>query len=433
MPFRSYPRETRALLGAQLIFNLGFYAVVPFLAGAMASEFGMTAAAIGIVLGARTFSQQGMFLIGGLLADRWGARRSILAGCLVRIAGYAVLLGAADFTLFLIGAVLTGVGGALFSPALEAQLSHADDPTGPSRGTSGRRSVFVWLAIIGEAGAVVGPVLGSALLGWGLDAALTAGIAVFSAVTVLLWWRLPAEPRRPRRPENTPDDGAPESGWIPACLRTPRFVLFCALVSVNLLAYNQLYFAIPVELERRGLAPEWLGALFLLASLLTLSLQLPVAAAARRIGPGATLAGGFGLVGAAFVVLAGLSDHTGDGAPSAVMPVAVTVAVLVLGHMMITPTVLSLVPTFIPARHGASCRGAYYGLVATCGGVAVLAGNVVLGRLVDAVDLHHWWAGLPWTPLVLLALLSAVALPRVLPAVRAPEPTTQELTVSSSQ
>ncbi|WP_281347439.1 MFS transporter [Kocuria coralli] len=112
MPFRSYPRETRALLGAQLIFNLGFYAVVPFLAGAMASEFGMTAAAIGIVLGARTFSQQGMFLIGGLLADRWGARRSILAGCLVRIAGYAVLLGAADFTLFLIGAVLTGVGGA---------------------------------------------------------------------------------------------------------------------------------------------------------------------------------------------------------------------------------------------------------------------------------------------------------------------------------
>ncbi|MDQ4046900.1 MAG: MFS transporter, partial [Actinomycetota bacterium] len=111
-----YLPETRTLLGAQLVFNLGFYAVIPFLAGAMGGDYGLDAAAVGLVLGTRTFSQQGMFLVGGLLADRWGARRAILTGCLVRIAGDATLAAASDFTLFLLGAVLTGAGGALFSP-----------------------------------------------------------------------------------------------------------------------------------------------------------------------------------------------------------------------------------------------------------------------------------------------------------------------------
>ncbi|MFI7584008.1 MFS transporter [Kocuria sp. M1N1S27] len=433
MLFRDCPPETRTLLGAQLVFNLGFFAVIPFLAGAMRSDYGLGAAAVGLVLGARTFSQQGMFLLGGILADRWGARRSILTGCLVRISGYATLLGASDLPLFLLGAVLTGAGGALFSPALEAQLSHADQPAPP--GTK-RRSVFVWLAITGEIGAVLGPLLGSALLGWGFDAALTAGIAVFAAVTVLLWWRLPAPPART---DTAPADTADTAGRRPSvpsrpalgCLRDRRFLAFCALGSVNLLAYNQLYFAIPVELERRGLGQAWLGGLFLLASVLTLTLQLPVAGLARRVGSGPTLSAGFALLAAAFAVAAGTAVHPGGPTAEAVAPVLITVAVLVLGHMALTPTILSLVPEFLHARDASgqedasgrgnvSGRGAYYGLVATCGGIAVLVGNTVLGRLVDATDRFQWWAGTPWAPLVLLALLSAVAIPRMLPDRRPP-------------
>lgn len=414
MPFRAYPPEARTLLGAQLVFNLGFYAVIPFLAGTMRSDYGLGAAAVGLVLGARTFSQQGMFLLGGMLADRWGARRSILTGCLVRITGYAALLGAADLPLFLLGAVLTGVGGALFSPALEAQLSHADQPA--QHGTK-HRSVFVWLAITGEVGAVLGPVLGSALLGWGFDAALTAGIGVFAAVTVLLWWRLPASGPSTR---STAPPRSAVSPSVPACLRDRRFLAFCALCSMNLLAYNQLYFAVPVELERRGLDPAWLGGLFLLASGMTLTLQLPVAAAARRIGPGPTLSTGFLLLAAAFAVAAATAVHPGASSGAPMVPVVMTVGLLVLGHMALTPTVLSLVPSFLPDQDAEAGRGAYYGLVATCGGVAVLVGNTVLGQLVDATDQHQWWAGTPWTPLVLLAAVSALALPRVLPAPRAP-------------
>ena len=430
-----YLPETRILLGTQLVFNVGFYAVIPFLAGAMGGDFGLDAAAVGLVLGARTFSQQGMFLFGGLLADRWGARRAILTGCLVRIAGYATLAAASDFTLFLLGAVLTGAGGALFSPALESRLSHADraehtDERGPGKG---RRSVFVWLAITGEMGALAGPLLGAALLGWGFDAALAAGIAVFVAVTVLLWFRLPVAPAAvsagaPKTSGAGKQEAAPaQSRGALGCLKNRRFVAFCLLASTNMVAYNQMYFAFPLELERRGLDASWLAMLFLLASVLTLLLQLPVAAAGQRLGPGRTMSAGFLLVGAALAAAAVTSVDAGSvpaeasGSAPGVSSPAVSVALmagivgaLILGHMLLTPTILSLIPRFIPAKGPASGRGAYYGLSATCGGVAVLAGNAVLGWLLDLTDRHHWWPGTPWLPMIGLAVLAALTLPRLL-------------------
>src|SRR5919205_4354042 len=457
-----YLPETRILLGTQLVFNVGFYAVIPFLAGAMGGDFGLDAAAVGLVLGARTFSQQGMFLFGGLLADRWGARRAILTGCLVRIAGYATLAAASDFTLFLLGAVLTGAGGALFSPALESQLSHADraehtdpaehnDRRGPGKP---RRSVFVWLAITGEMGALAGPLLGAALLGWGFDAALAAGIAVFVAVTVVLWFRLPgatpgvASPGTPspgvaspgrREPAGAGEAASPgQSRGALGCLRNRRFLAFCLLASTNMVAYNQLYFAFPLELERRGVDASWLAMLFLLSSLLTLLLQLPVVAAGQRLGPGRAMSAGFLLVGTALAVAAVTSVNApsagtgpaagaaaGSGNAASVAVMAGIVGALILGHMPLTPTILSLIPRFIPAEGHASGRGAYYGLSATCGGVAVLAGNAVLGWLLDLTGRHHWWPGTPWLPMIGLAVLAALLLPRLLRGVREEKPAAQ--------
>ncbi|MGX9901223.1 hypothetical protein ACW0JT_17635 [Arthrobacter sp. SA17] len=53
-----------------------------------------------------------------------GARQSI-TGCLVRIVGFLLLAWAADFPLFLIGAIVTGIGGALFSPAVQSLVDSA--------------------------------------------------------------------------------------------------------------------------------------------------------------------------------------------------------------------------------------------------------------------------------------------------------------------
>ena len=49
----------------------------------------------------------------------------MITGCLVRIAGFLLLAWATDFLLFLIGAIVTGIGGALFSPALQSLVGSA--------------------------------------------------------------------------------------------------------------------------------------------------------------------------------------------------------------------------------------------------------------------------------------------------------------------
>src|SRR5919112_1292982 len=131
------------LLPTQLVFNIGFYAVVPFLARVMTEDLGLGAAAVGLVLGARTFCQQGMFLLGGVIADHWGPRRSILAGCIIRAAGYLGLAASDGFLPFLLSAVLTGIGGAFFSPAVEG-LVGALDRARTADGTPGR-NLFAWL------------------------------------------------------------------------------------------------------------------------------------------------------------------------------------------------------------------------------------------------------------------------------------------------
>ena len=236
-----------------------------------------------------------------------------------------------------------------------------------------------------------------------------------------------------RAPEPDSPHGPP--GAL-GCLRNKRFVLFCVLASTNMLAYNQLYFAVPLELGRRGLDGSWLAMLFLLASVLTLALQLPVSAAGHRLGPGRALSVGFMLLGGAFVAAALTSEPAGSSGNS-IAPLAGTITLLILGHMLITPTILSLIPRFVPAdlpgQEPVSGLGAYYGLAATCGGVSVLAGNAVMGQLLDLTDRLSWWPGTPWVPPVLLALLAALALPRVLRTDSRPAPAPYLPAVMSGQ
>ncbi|MCA4715312.1 MFS transporter, partial [Mycobacteroides abscessus] len=49
----------------QFAINVGFYMLMPYLAGYLAGPLGLAAWMVGLVLGVRNFSQQGMFLVGG--------------------------------------------------------------------------------------------------------------------------------------------------------------------------------------------------------------------------------------------------------------------------------------------------------------------------------------------------------------------------------
>lgn len=395
LPFLRPSAQLRppVLLGSQFVFNIGFYAVVPFLALFLREDMLLSGGAIGLVLGLRTFSQQGMFIVGGALSDRFGARIVILWGCLVRIAGYLLLAFGQSLWPIVIGACLTGIGGALFSPSIEALLAKA----GQQSEASGKRSRAEWFALFavcGELGAVLGPVLGALFTGLGFRLVAFAGAAVFLLALIVLAFALPPS-------EQKPASLTPIPWW--SALRQPRFVVFILAYSAWLLSYNQLYLALPVEIQRVGGSEKDLGPLFMLASLLIIFFQLPLARLARAVGPVWSLPTGFVLLSASFLSVAFFAADVPTAGWLRLLPAACFVTLLTTGQMLLVPAAKDLIPHFAQE----DTLGAHYGALASAGGCAVLLGNLLFGGLLDLALVPSAQARYPWLLLALFPLCSA--------------------------
>ncbi|GAB2828293.1 MFS transporter [Actinocorallia aurea] len=107
----------------------------------------------------------GLLLVGGVLADRWGARRVYLWGLGAFAVLSALCAAAPGIGVLIAGRALLGAAGAGLVPASLALLVHLNPD--PARRT---RAVASW-AVVSGVGASAGPLLGGALVelgGWRL-------------------------------------------------------------------------------------------------------------------------------------------------------------------------------------------------------------------------------------------------------------------------
>src|SRR4051794_9915896 len=120
---RAFPLPVRVLLVNQFGVNTGFYLLIPYLATYLGGGLGLSAATIGVVLGVRTLSQQGLFLLGGTASDRLGPRQVIIFGCALRAVGFGLFAAGESVAVLLAASVLSGLAGALFNPAVRAYIA----------------------------------------------------------------------------------------------------------------------------------------------------------------------------------------------------------------------------------------------------------------------------------------------------------------------
>lgn len=161
--FRALPLAVQLLLVTEMMFNIGFYLVVPFLATYMSQSLAATGAMIGLVLGLRTFSQQGLFFVGGALTDRFGVKPILLTGIAIRVVGFIGAGLSDNTTKLMVSVILIGVAAALFSPAAEAAFAVAGR-TAEDDGIISRSELFALDTLFLRIGALIGPVLGALLL-----------------------------------------------------------------------------------------------------------------------------------------------------------------------------------------------------------------------------------------------------------------------------
>ncbi|MFK0216721.1 MFS transporter [Streptomyces vinaceus] len=382
---RSFDPAVRLLMANQFAINLGFYMLMPYLADHLAHGLGLAAWAVGLVLGVRNLSQQGMFLIGGTLADRYGCKPMILAGCALRTVAFALLAVVQSLPALVVASALTGLAGALFNPAVRAYLAAE---AGPER----RVEAFATFNVFYQAGILVGPLAGLALLSWNFTAVCLAAAGIFGALAALQARALPAR---------APADRAAEGAWR-SVLRDWRsiagnrpFLLFSVAMSGSYVLAFQVYLALPLRArelfgEQTGLVT---GAVFAVSALAALSGQLKLTDWAKRTlsGP-AAISWGLAVMGAAFLPL--LPGSYGNGMLRTAVGMAGLVAcaaLLAWGGALLYPFEMDTVVRL----SGEKLVATYYGAYNTASGVAIAAGNLAVGALFDT--------GVTWLPWAVLA------------------------------
>ncbi|MGI5346938.1 MFS transporter [Streptomyces sp. CA-250714] len=387
-----FPVAVRLLLVNQLGVNIGFYLLIPYLATHLGQNLGMSAAVVGIVLGVRNLSQQGLFLIGGSAADRLGARGVIIAGCVLRTLGFALFALGDNLPVLLAASVLSGLAGALFNPAVRAYLAQE----------AGERKAeaFALFNVFATTGALVGPLLGSALLLVDFRASALTAAGIFAVLTVAQALVLPAR-------EVAPGKGGVLADWREV-LGNRAFLAF-ALAMVGMFTLeNQLYLLLPDGARQ---ATGWDGAagiVFLTGTVANLALQLRLTRALKHRGHRARwIAAGLALMALAFLPPMAVAGSPGspDGAAEVVLrtlPVLLGALLLYLGIMIAQPFVMELIPGFGRPE----LTGTYYGIFYVVSGVAAAVGNTVVGWAMDTGEQGGGW--LPWACCALFGLASVL-------------------------
>jgi len=131
---------------ALLLANVGFGTLAGFIVLLLDGEgLGHGATAFTVF----TVSVVGTRLLLGWLPDRWGARRSALAGGISEAAGIAIIGSASSLPVAMAGAILAGAGIALIFPSLALLVVNATDP-------SVRATAMGWFTSFFDVGVAVG-------------------------------------------------------------------------------------------------------------------------------------------------------------------------------------------------------------------------------------------------------------------------------------
>ncbi|QUH06174.1 MFS transporter [Saccharopolyspora erythraea] len=377
----------------QFGINVGFYMLMPFLAAYMSHNLGYGAAVVGLVLGVRNLSQQGMFLLGGTAADRLGCRPMIITGCALRVLAFGLFSVLTSLPGLFAAAMLTGLAGALFNPAVRTYLMHEAGER--------RAETFAVFNVFAHAGTLVGPLLGAALLR--VDFRLIAVVAcvAFAVLTIAQAVVLPHREVEPQRQSVL-------GSWR-TVVANRRFLAFTLALSAYFGLYNQLYLSLPLEAQRVSGLSEAVAVVFAVSTLIGVLGQVRITRWCRqRWSAGRSVAIGLTCMGVSFVpvMLTGpllpvrASGELDWAATAAVcVPVLLTTALFTVGMAITNPFAMELLPLVGSER----LAGTYYGFYYLVSSVVAAGVGWLAGALLDLTgETALAWS--PWLALLVVGL-----------------------------
>lgn len=364
------------------LMHAGFFLIIPLVSLHFVDKLGWAAGFIGLVLALRQFLQQGLTMFGGALADRFGPKRLILAGVMIRAASFVVMGFATVPWVLLASGVLAAVGGALFDAPQNATLATLA-PEDRLNDLYGRLGIFQNVA------RTVGPLIGAFLIRYDFQMVGFGSAAFFLVAFIITLFFLPSI-----RVSTTTQS---VRAGLSLVWHDTSFVIFTILMMGFWFMWVQLSIAMPLQIKQLTGLDSSVSVMFTVSAILSILLQVPALNLAQRhLKPQLIIT--VGMVNMAFGMLLIAAGH-------GLAMFYVALFFFSVGSILATPSNQTVIAGMADDR----ARGAYFGFGALAMAFGGGMGHFLGGTLID-VAVSRQMAALPWLIFAAVGLISAAGL-----------------------
>ncbi|MCL4803495.1 MAG: MFS transporter [Anaerolineae bacterium] len=375
-------RGLNTIFAVTFLMNAGFFLIIPLVSVHYVDRLGWAAAFIGLVLAVRQFVQQGLTVFGGALADRFGPRRLILTGIMIRTISFVVMGFATVPWMLMLSGFLAAIGGALFDAPQRATLATLA-PEDRLNEMYGR------LGILQNVARTVGPLIGAFLIHFDFMLVGLGSAAFFLVAFFITLAFLP--------PVSVCSTTQSARAGLKLASRDVAFVIFTVLMMGYWFMWVQLSIAMPLEIKHLTGRDSSVGIMFTISAVLAVVLQVPALRLAERfLRPTPTIVAGMAVMAAGMGIFA---------LTQSVVAFYLALFFFSLGSVLATPSAQTVTAEMADDR----ARGAYFGVGSLAIAVGGGLGHIMGGTLVDMAAQRQMPA-LPWVVFAVVGLMSAIGL-----------------------
>ena len=347
---------------------VGFDMIMPLVIGHYVNNVGLTATAVSVALAIRQFSQQGLAMIGGALADRFQVKTLISVGVFLRVLGFLTLAFSSAYGMLIAAMILIGLGGVLFEMPYQSAIAMLT--------TNDNRPKYYSLnnTITGIASAI-GPLLGVALLRLDFKVVCFGAASCFMINFVLSRVAMPPIMRQ-----------AKAYAVMPAVKRIAKdrpYQIFVLLMMVFWLGASQIDITYPLRVKEIYGSADGVGIMYTVYAVVMAVLQYPlVALASKRFSSRAAVVIGTGIITAALIATPFAAD---------VKSFMAIVACYAVGMILARPNQQNIAVSMADTR----ALGMYLGVNSTAFAIGKGFGTIIGGASFDMAK-KYTLENAPW-------------------------------------
>jgi MFS family permease len=301
--------------------------------------------------------------------DKVGRKGAMIAGLIGSAIVFLGMAFANGLPLWIILIALHGTFIPIFNIGVNAMVADMITP-------NERNAAYALIRSVSNAGVAIGPIIGGMLSVISFELAFVTTSIAYAVLVILSYYFLPETKPESEKPKR--GIGLRDYAYI---LQDKQFIQFLGIYFLVLMAYSHIFSLLPVYMnENFGLEGNQYSLTVTINALMVVFLQYAVSQYSKRFSDFTVI-----VAGAMFYGMGLFSVVFG----SVLWHFMLSMAILTIGELMISPTATTLVANIAPEN----MRARYLGLFSLGNSIGSGFGPVIGGFLNDAIAPVAMWYG----------------------------------------